>query len=31
MTNRALLYGIFVNENFFGGDNEPTSFFRLGD
>lgn len=32
MTNRVLLYGIFVNENFFGGGyNEPNPFFRLGD
>lgn len=33
MTNRALLYWIFVNEKFFGGEknNEPTPFFRLGD
>lgn len=32
MTNRALLYGIFVNEKFSeGGNNEPNPFFRLGD
>ena len=33
MTNRALLYWIFVNEKFFGGEknNEPNPFFRLGD
>lgn len=32
MTNRALLYGIFVIEKIFGGgNNEPNPFFRLGD
>lgn len=32
MTNRALLCGNIVNENFFGGgNNEPNPFFRLGD
>ena len=32
MTNRALLYGNIVNENFFGGgNNEPRPSFRLGD
>lgn len=32
MTNRALLYGNFVNENFFGGgNNEPRPLFRLGE
>ena len=34
MTNRALLYGIFINEKFSGGgggNNEPNPFFRLGD
>lgn len=32
MTNRALLYGIFINEKFSGGgNNEPRPFFRLGD
>lgn len=31
MTNRALLYGIFINEKIFGGgSNEPNPFFRLG-
>lgn len=32
MTNRALLYGNIVNENFFGGGTMNLApFFRLGD
>ncbi len=31
MTNRALLYGIFINEKIFGGVTMPRPLFRLGD
>lgn len=32
MTNRALLYGIFINEKIFGGGvTMPRPLFRLGD